>query len=125
MNNDIYDYLKFKLDDEYSDYEFQVIPIPPYEIIENNLSIELYEYFGEIDEVLNLRVKHIILYFNADILMKVELRYRGNKLELLKQRLEKLNNIQFSSIIFLKLYFSEKDRETVLTYQKKDLVTHL
>lgn len=125
MKNDIYDYLKFRLDDEHYNYEFQIIPIPPYEIIENNISLETYEYFGEINEVFNLRVRHIFLYFNADILMKVELRYIDNKLEILKQRLEELNNIQFSSIMFLKLYFSQKDKETVLIYQKKGLVTHL
>ena len=32
----IYDHLKFRLDSESADYEFQKIPVPPYDFLEKN-----------------------------------------------------------------------------------------
>ena len=120
MKNDIYDYLLFKLDTEFADYEFDIIPIPPYEFIENELALEPYEYFGKINEILNLKVKHILLYFNADILMRVEFLFKGDLIEYLKLKLEKLNEIELPEYMMLIL---RKDKKfTVLMYQNKKIV---
>lgn len=121
MKNDIYDYLIFKLDAEHYDYEFQLISIPPYEIIENNISLESYEYFGDINQILGLRVQHIFLYFNADRLMRVELIYRGNKLYYLKKIIEDLKDVTLTSIMFLKMYYLEESNKTIIMYQSRVL----
>lgn len=119
MKNDIYDYLKFKLDSEFADYEFDIIPVPPYELIENELSFELYEYFGKITEIFGVRTKHIFLYFNADVLMRVELLFTGDLLKYLKIQLENMVDIEIPEYLMLIL---RKDKEfTVLRYQTKIL----
>lgn len=120
MKNDIYKHLKFRLDDEHNDYEFEVISVPPYEFIENNLSLVPYEYFGDINEILGLKVKQVLLYFNADRLMRVELKYRENKVKSLKNKLEEFT-ISFPSSVTLKLYYQEEENQTILMYQKKVL----
>ncbi|WP_312900577.1 hypothetical protein [Chryseobacterium taichungense] len=120
MINDIYKHLKFRLDDEHQDFEFEIISVPPYEFIENNLSLVSYEYFGEINEILGLKVKQILLYFNADRLMRVELKYRENNVERLKNKLEEFT-VSFPSSVTLKLYYQQEDNLTVLMYQKEVL----
>lgn len=120
MNNDIYNYLKFELGTEYDFFEFQVISIPPYEFIENNLSLVPYEYFGDNSKILGIITKHIFLYFNADVLMRVELLYRGDKIKTLKRKLEELN-VAFPNDTTLKLYYSENRGLTILMYQDKVL----
>lgn len=120
MNNDIYNHLKFELGTEYYSFEFQVISIPPYEFLENNLSLMSYEYFGDSSKILEITTKHIFLYFNADILMRVELHYRGDKVKTLKRKLEELN-VAFPINVTLKLYYSATTDLTVLMYQNKVL----
>lgn len=120
MNNDIYNHLKFNLGTEYDFFEFQVISVPPYEFFENNLSLVSYEYFGDKSKILGITTKHIFLYFNADILMRVELLYRGDKVKALKRKLEELN-VAFPVNITLKLYYSDNTDLTVLMYQDKVL----
>lgn len=120
MKNDIYEILKFRLDEESYTYEFEIIPIPPYDFIENNLSLEPYEYFGEVNSILGFRTQQVILYFNADRLMRVEIKFRGNITLELKERLENLN-VELPSIMFLKLYYLEAEDKTVIFYQKKIL----
>lgn len=120
MNNGIYNYLKFELGTEYIYFEFQVIIIPPYEFLENNLSLESYEYFGDNSKVLGLITKHIFLYFNADVLMRVEMMYKGDKVKNLKRKLEQLE-VALPTNITLKLYYSLTTRLTVLMYQNKVL----
>ncbi|MDO3427173.1 hypothetical protein QWT87_20035 [Chryseobacterium sp. APV1] len=122
MINNIYEHLKFRLDDEHQDFEFEIISIPPYEFIENNLSLVPYEYFGEINEVLGLKVKQVLLYFNADRLMRVELKYKENIVERLKSRLEEFNP-NFPNSVTLKLYYHEEENLTILMYQKEVLNT--
>lgn len=52
------------------------------EFIENNLSLEPYEYFGDINEIFGIAVSPtIVLYYNADILMRVEYKIKGNVIE--------------------------------------------
>lgn len=120
MKNDIYEHLKFRLDDEHQDFEFEIISVPPYEFIENNLSLVPYEYFGDINEVLGLKVKQVLLYFNADRLMRVELKYRKNMVESLKSRLQEFT-ITFPNSVTLKLYYHEEENLTILMYQKEVL----
>ncbi|KQT25883.1 hypothetical protein ASG22_04065 [Chryseobacterium sp. Leaf405] len=118
MKNDIYKYLIFKLNSEHADYEFDLIAIPPYEIIENGLSLESYEYFGTITEILNQRTKHILLYFNADVLMKVEFLFKGDLINSLK---EQLNNINVELPDYLMLALKNNKKYTILMYQNKVL----
>ncbi len=120
MNNDIYNHLKFELGTEYDYFEFQVISIPPYEFLENNLSLVSYEYFGDNSKILGNITKHIFLYFNADVLMRVELLYRGDKVKVLKRKLEELN-VAFPINVTLKLYYSATTGLTVLMYQNQVL----
>ncbi|AZA82150.1 hypothetical protein C1637_10035 [Chryseobacterium lactis] len=120
MINDIYEHLKFRLDDEHQDFEFEIISVPPYEFIENNLSLVSYEYFGEINEILGSKVKQVLLYFNADRLMRVELKYKENKVESLKNKLEEFT-VSFPSSVTLKLYYQQEDNLTILMYQKEVL----
>jgi hypothetical protein len=120
MINDIYQHLKFRLDDEHQDFEFEIISVPPYEFIENNLSLVPYEYFGEINEILGLKVKQVLLYFNADRLMRVELKYKENMIENLKNKLEEFT-VTFPSSVTLKLYYQQENNLTILMYQKEVL----
>lgn len=117
MKNDIYDYLVFKLGSESADYEFEIIPIPPYDFIEENLSLEPYEYFGDIQFILGLKFKQVLLYYNADVLMRVVVKFRGNKLQFIKHLLETSNSDFNNNNMFLKMYFSSESKETVVVYQ--------
>ncbi|MDN4013439.1 hypothetical protein QX233_13260 [Chryseobacterium gambrini] len=117
MKKDIYDYLIFKLDSEYADYEFDLISIPPYEFIENDLALEPYEYFGEVNKILEQRTKHILLYFNADMLMRVEFLYPGNIAGFLKQKLEEIQDIELPE--YMMLILRKDTKFTVLMYQNK------
>lgn len=119
MKKDIYDYLIFKLNSEYVDYEFDLISIPPYEVIENGLSLEPYEYFGTITEILNQRTKHILLYFNADVLMRVEFLFKGDLISYLKQQLENMNDLELPD--YLMLVLKKNKKYTILMYQNKVL----
>lgn len=123
MKKDIYDYLIFKLDSEYADYEFDLISIPPYEFIENELSLETYEYFGEINEMLELKTKHILMYFNADVLMRVEFLYPGDMLDFLKQKLEEMQDIELPE--YMMLILRKNKKFSVLMYQNKLLQNNL
>ena len=117
---DIYELLKFELGSESADYEFDIIPIPPYDFIQNNLSLEPNEYFGKDDILFGMKTKQIILYFNADILMKVKITFRGNKVEIIKEILEK-SNCELPKNMMLKLHYDIGIKQTVIEYQKKDL----
>ena len=117
MKNSIYDILKFKLGEESYEYEHKIIPIPPYKFLENNLLLEPYEYFGEISTILGYRTQRLILYFNADILMRVEIKFTGDIVLNLKSKLEE-TNLNFSSIMFLKMYYKQEENLTIITYQK-------
>ena len=116
----IYDHLKFRLGSELRTYEFQMIPIPPYDFLEKNLSLEPNEYFGDVNEILGFRTHQIILYFNADILMKVEMRFKGNVLTEIKQKLEELT-IKLPPRVSLNLSFSQTSDQTIIIYQKSIL----
>lgn len=120
MKNDIYDYLIFKLDDQYEKYELVLIPIPPYEFIENGISLEPYEYFGDNTTILGLRTKQIILYFNCDILVRVKLFYNSNRLESVKNFLNSIA-VNLPAYMTLRLYYDNGEQQTIIEYQKKIL----
>ena len=87
----INDVLQFKIGEESYEREFEIIPIPPYEFVENNLSLEPYEYFGIINEILGINFSStIILYYNADILMRLEYKIKGNIIEKLVKNIEEM-----------------------------------
>ncbi|HAT3992457.1 hypothetical protein HZP84_08740 [Elizabethkingia anophelis] len=121
MKNDIYSYLKFRLGEEYCNFEFEVIPLPPYEILENSLILEPYEYFGEISEIFEIRVKHIILYFNADILMKVELKFIEDRTAKIKMAIETLGDIILPNTLNLYLSYDKITNFTSLVYESKNI----
>ena len=57
----INDVLQFKIGEESYEREFEIIPIPPYEFVENNLSLEPYEYFGIINEILGINFSSTLM----------------------------------------------------------------
>jgi len=115
---DIYDYLKFRLDSQYEDNEFELILIPPYEFLENNLSLEPYEYFGNDDIIFGIKAKQIILYYNADILTKVKIKFRNDKVEILKNKIENLK-LDLPADMNLRLFFDPVENSTWIEYDKK------
>ncbi|MCT4180291.1 hypothetical protein HZP54_10070 [Elizabethkingia anophelis] len=119
MKNDIYSYLKFRLGEEYCNFEFEVIPLPPYEILENSLILEPYEYFGEISEIFGFTVRHIILYFNADILMRVELRIKGNVIDQLSKQIKIIKNMLFPNEISMIIRYLSDVELTIIEYFMK------
>lgn len=116
----IYDLLKFKLDSECADYEFEIIPIPPYEMLVNNISLEPYEYFGKDDKIMGRKTKQIILYYNCDILMRVLMMFPG---EMLDELLDKISSsgVNLPRNMNLKLWYDQEKNMTIIEYQKKIL----
>ena len=100
--------LLFCFDFEFNDFQ------------EKNLSMEPYEYFGDVNEILGIRTHQVILCFNADILMRVEMRFKGNVLTEIKQKLEELT-IKLPPRVSLNLSFSQTSDHTILIYQKSIL----
>ena len=117
---DIYHYLIFKLGSECADFEFDLIPIPPFEFLENKFSLEPYEYFGEAIKVFNLIPKQIVLYYNADILMRVRFTFRGNVIDYLNSQLE-MNSVELPNGMNLSISYFSGFRQTILLYEKSIL----
>lgn len=124
MRKYIYDYLKFPLDSQYEDFEFELIPLPPYDFLENNLSLEPYEYFGNDDIILGIKAKQIVLYYNADILTAVKIIFRGNKVENLINKFENLN-FDLPVNMNLKIFSDPIANSTCIEYQKIQRITFL
>ena len=118
MRKYIYDYLKFPLDSQYEDFEFELIPIPPYDFLENNLSLEPYEYFGSDDIVFGIKAKQIILYYNADILTKVIIKFKNDKVEIIKNNIEN-SKVNLPADMNLRLFFDPIENSTCIEYSKK------
>ena len=121
MKNEIYSYLKFKIGEESYEREWEIIPIPPYVILQKQLSLEPYEYFGEVSEILGFKSSKIILYYNADILMRVEIYYRGDLTKALVSELNNLNIMLPTNLNILINYVQDGDL-TLLLYQNKILL---
>jgi hypothetical protein len=117
----INDVLQFKIGEESYEREFEIIPIPPYEFVENNLSLEPYEYFGNINEILGINFSStIILYYNADILMRVEYKIKGNIIEKLVKNIEEMN-LLIPESISLMVSFNKHENITLLKYENLKL----
>lgn len=69
MNKDIYSALNFKIGEHLEVRKHEVIPIPPVGNLE--VGIHPYEYFGDINKILNIPTSRIILFFRAQVLVKV------------------------------------------------------
>lgn len=117
---DIYHYLIFRLDSESADFEFEIIPIPPFDFTENNLSLEPYEYFGETVKIFDKIPMQIILYYNADILMRVKMIFKGDLTHYFNKRLESIP-VELPREIYLTILYDSSFRQTVLKYQKRIL----
>lgn len=61
----------FQLGTQYENWEFNLKAIPPYEILEGELTLDIYEYFGEPIFLFQYPISKALLYFNVDILHKV------------------------------------------------------
>ncbi len=115
---DIYHYLIFKLDSEFADFKFDLIPIPLFDFLKNNLAP--YEYFGETVMIFDLLPKQIVLYYNADILKRVRFTFKGNVIEYLNSQLE-MSSIELPNGMNLSLSYFSGFRQTILLYQKSIL----
>ncbi|MEC5158858.1 hypothetical protein [Chryseobacterium sp. MP_3.2] len=114
---DIYHYLIFKLDSECADFEFDLIPIPPFEFIENNLSLEPYEYFGETVRIFDRIPKQIVLYYNADILRRVRITFKGDVTDYLTCQLDRIS-VELPNGMNLSISYFSGFRQTILLYEK-------
>ncbi|MCJ7933846.1 MAG: hypothetical protein MUW56_09470 [Chryseobacterium sp.] len=84
--------MQFEIGEEACKREFDIIPIPPFDFIENNLSLEPHEFFGQIDNLFDLKISaSVILFYNADILMRVKYKIRKNVVNILIKKIEESN----------------------------------
>lgn len=89
MNKDIYSALNFKIGEHLEIRKHEVIPIPPVGNLE--VGIHPYEYFGDINKVLNLPTSRIVLFFRAQVLVKVLMVFNKDLKILLLEMLEGLD----------------------------------
>ena len=89
MNKDIYSTLKFRIGEELRNISHEVIPIPP--LPKSEGEIHPYEYFGEINEILNLPASRIVLFFRAQVIVKVLIVFDINLKTSLIEMLENLD----------------------------------
>lgn len=79
------DKLKFKIGEEYGIWEFELNAIPPYEIMENGLTYQIYEYIGEPIFLFQCPISTTLLFFNTDILQRVihqiDLKFKSKVIE--------------------------------------------
>jgi len=109
--------LQFKIGEESYEREFDIIPIPPFECIENNLSLEPYEFFGHIDNLFDLKISaSVVLYYNTDVLMRVMYKIRENILNLLIKRIEELN-LLIPKEISLIVAYDKNENITIFKYE--------
>jgi hypothetical protein len=109
--------LQFKIGEELSKREFDIIPIPPSECIENNLSLEPYEFFGNLDNLFGLKISaSVVLYYNADVLMRVMYKIRENIVNLLIKRIEE-SNLLIPKEISLIVAYDKNENITIFKYE--------
>lgn len=89
MNKDIYRALNFKIGEHLKMREDEVIPIPPIQNLKGE--IHPYEYFGEINKILNLPTSRILLFYKSQMLVKVMLVFQINLQKSLIEMLESLD----------------------------------
>lgn len=98
MKNEIHKHFKFTIGEQYENYEFQLSSFK--EIEEKRISYDVYLYTGK-KNIFKIQAEEILLYFNADILMKIEYVLDENKFEYLKEQL----NVLFNTNLYLLWYF--------------------
>lgn len=89
MNKDIYSALNFKIGEHLEIRKHEVIPIPPVGNLE--VGIHPYEYFGEINKILNLPTSRILLFYKSQMLVKVMLVFKRSLQKSLIEMLENLD----------------------------------
>lgn len=89
MNKDIYSALNFKIGEHLEVRKHEVIPIPPVGNLE--VGIQPYEYFGEINKILNLPTSRILLFYKSQMLVKVTLVFKRSLQKSLIEMLENLD----------------------------------
>lgn len=113
--------LQFKIGEESYEKEFEIIPIPPFEFIENKLSLEPYEFFGEIDSLFDtIFSASIILYYNADILMRVKYEIREDLVRILIEKIEE-SNLFIPKDVLLMVAYNQTENVTILKYESVKL----
>lgn len=90
MNKDIYSALNFKIGEYLEVRKHEVIPIPPVGNLE--VGIHPYEYFGEINTILNLPTSRILLFYKSQTLVKVMLVFKRSLQKSLIEMLENLDS---------------------------------
>lgn len=113
--------LKFRIGEQYENYEFQLKPIKEY--IENAIHYDAYYFEGNNNNVLGAETDNVELHYNADILEKVLCYFKGNQYECLKEEIQKGSDseVKQSSINFVSWYF--ENIEYVLSYSEEDNAT--
>jgi len=89
MNKDIFETLIFRLGEDLKERQHEVIPIPQEAKVKGE--ILPYEYFGEINKILNVPASRIVLFYKDQILVKVMLVF---VLSMKKALLERLGHAE-------------------------------
>lgn len=108
MKNETFDFFPFRLGEQYDNWEFDLLATG--EVLENEISYEIYEFVGERPALFDIKPSKIELLFNADILEKVVYYFESN----LVKHFEQL--FSDSGILSIKLDYVKAEDETVLSY---------
>ncbi len=132
MKNEIYKHLKFRIGEESYLNEFKLITKD--EFCCKKYCYDVYEFEKEKDEQLfDMKIEKIELYYNADILTKIDYYFKPNLYNKLKVWIKQFlgnpyqekvsDNIVYCFWYFGKYYVvlqnNKQDKNTVLCYQKR------
>lgn len=119
--------LKFRIGEQYENYEFQLKPIKEY--IENNIHYDAYSFEENSNSILGIKTDKVELHYNADILEKVVYHFTGNQYECLKEQIAQnydgvieqidVNIISwyYENIVYI-LSYTEEDNVTIFKYNR-------
>lgn len=113
MKSETFCFFQFKLGEQYENWEFDLLSTG--EIIENEISYEIYEFTGKVKELYDIQPIKIELLFNADVLEKVIYYFEGNLVEYFDKLFSTKDNIFVPGI---KNDFIENKNITLLMYEK-------
>ena len=132
MKNELYKHLKFRMGEESYLNEFKLITKDEYCC--KKYCYDVYEFEKEKDEQLcDLKIEKIQLYYNADILTKIDYYFKHNLYTKLKVWINQflgnpyqekvIDNVVYCSWYFGKYYLIlrkfEIDKMIILSYQKR------
>lgn len=119
--------LKFRIGEQYENYEFQLKPIKEY--IENNIHYDAYSFEENSNSILGIKTDKVELHYNADVLEKVVCYFKGNQYECLKEQIEQnydgvikqidanLISWCYENIVYI-LSYVKNENQTVLRYNR-------